>query len=459
VAKEGDEMATALRVVPPSERVPGVLNGTNGQGSEDAPPVFAPVFDDGRFIVSAAGELLRAEGHLCMGHDGRIYRYHEGVYVPDGEQWARERLVEILGRTWKRNYPEDVIAWLRAGPVFIQAQPSFEYVNVPNGLLVLRDRTLRPHSPLIASAIQLGARWDPDADCPKIAKFFGEVLPGVPLEFIYELFGYTIYPANPYSKAVMCLGGGSNGKSVFLALLRRLLGQGNYSSVPLQAMSENRFSSADMFGKLANICGDIDARAIKRTDLFKQITGGDPISAERKYGHPFEFRAFATPWFSANDPPMTSDQTDAWFRRWIILPFTEHFDKATANAMLDAQLTTDDEISGLLRHSIEGLHRLVRRGFFEPPERIEEAGVRYRDRLDTVREFVGEECTMSSSAWTLRSGFYKQYVEWCREGGRMPLSAASFNDRLQRDYPEVNLTIVRGQRRWNGISVRSLADA
>jgi putative DNA primase/helicase len=223
-------------------------------------------------------------------------------------------------------------------------------------------------------------------------------------------------------------------------------------------MSENRFAKAEMFGKLANICGDIDARAIRRTDLFKQITGGDPISAERKYGHPFEYTAFATPWFSANEPPMTSDQTDAWFRRWIILPFTERFEKATANPMLERELTTDTEVSGLLRHSIDALHRLVSRGYFENPERVEDAGVRYRDRLDTVRGFVDEECTLSATAWALRSGFYKSYAEWCRDGGRLPLSAASFNDRLQRDYPEIGLTVVRGARRWNGISVRSLAD-
>src|SRR5262249_58324017 len=119
-------------------------------------------------------------------------------------------------------------------------------------------------------------------------------------------------------------------------------------------------AAADVYGKLANICGDLDARAIHRTDCFKQITGGDPIMAERKFRDAFSFVAYALPLFSANEPPRTADQTDAWFDRWIILPMERRFEGPDADPTLSDGLAA--ELEGLLVLAVAGLQRPMPRG-------------------------------------------------------------------------------------------------
>jgi phage/plasmid-associated DNA primase len=94
-------------------------------------------------------------------------------------------------------------------------------------------------------------------------------------------------PANPMRKAVLLFGPGQNGKTKLLELFKAMIGAKNASAVPLQAFSEDRFARAELYGKLANTCGDLDARAVKRSDLFKMVTGGDPIVAQRKFGQPY----------------------------------------------------------------------------------------------------------------------------------------------------------------------------
>src|SRR5262249_11462207 len=158
-----------------------------------------------------------------------------------------------------------------------------------NGPLEWKTGTLHPHSPDVLTTNQIPVAWTPDATAPTIARFLGEVLPGDAVELVEEIAGYALYAGNPFRKAVMLLGPGGNGKSVLLRLLASLLGEPNVAAVPLQALGEDRFSAADLFGKLANICGDLDARAIQRTDLFKQITGGDPIRAQFKFRDAFSF--------------------------------------------------------------------------------------------------------------------------------------------------------------------------
>ena len=140
------------------------------------------------------------------------------------------------------------------------------------------------------------------------------------LELVLEVIGYATYPANPYRVAVLLLGPGRNGKSILLRLLTALLGPENVAAMPLQVLAENRFAPAELLGKLANVCGDLDAREVRRSDQFKIITGGDEVFVERKFGHPFKFTPFALPVFSANEAPISSDQSEAWFDRWLIIP-------------------------------------------------------------------------------------------------------------------------------------------
>ena len=87
-----------------------------------------------------------------------------------------------------------------------------------------------------------------------------ELLPREVIPIIHEIAGLCLYSGNPMRKAFMFLGAGRNGKSTVLNLIRALLGKGNCSAVSIQTLSENRFAPADLFGKLANIAGDMDRR-------------------------------------------------------------------------------------------------------------------------------------------------------------------------------------------------------
>src|SRR5690606_25847190 len=107
----------------------------------------------------------------------------------------------------------------------------------------------------------------------------------------------------------------------FLRRTEGMLGRQNITSQSLRALTENRFAAASLFMKQANILGDIDATYMKESSLFLSITGGDTFTAERKYRDGFEFRPFAKMVFSANKTWQSANDTGAYFRRWVILPF------------------------------------------------------------------------------------------------------------------------------------------
>ena len=406
-------------------------------------------------LVADLGEDIRNTLTIRLGHDDRLYRYDGGVYRPDGDRAVKVTAKNLLGRKFKRRHLDELIAYLKADYSFIPEHPPREILNVANGLLDWRTGELSAHSSDVPSAVQVPIAWAPGATCPRIDRFLAEVLPDDAVEHGLEILGYGLYAGNPLQKAIMLLGPGGNGKSKLLALARALCGEANVSAVSLQSFGENRFHPAEVFGKLANICGDLDARAIKRTDLFKQMTGDDPITAERKFGHPFTFTCFALPVFAANESPKSADQTDAWFDRWLIVPFEVRFrDTPREDPHLAEKITAKAELEGLLVKAVDALRRLMDRGRFDPPESVRRAGDFYRDQLDTVRGFIGECCVFDREAWVARPALYQSYRNWAQSSGRFPVSADRFNAHLRANYPErITERIHTGTRGWAGIRV------
>lgn len=408
--------------------------------------------EKGALVVPQLAEVVQRSGHIRCGVDGRLYRYHAGVYLPDGDIFARGLVRELLGDRCQRKHFDEVLTWLRSFEATVTATPGTSMLNVSNGLLDWRSGELRPHDPDVVSTVQSPVSWDPSATCPAFDRFLAEVVPADAVDLILEVAAYVLYPGNPLRRAVLLLGPGRNGKSVLLGVLRALVGDRNVSAVPLQALAENRFAAAELFGKLANISGDLDARAIRNTDLFKMATGNDAILAERKYGAAFSFVPFTTFVFAANEAPISSDQTDAWFDRWLVVPFDNRIPDERVDPHLLARLTTPAELSGLLAKAAPALRRLMARNGFDQPASVQKAGESYRDKLDTVRGFVAEFCTLHADAWVPRPALYRSYRSWAGESGRLPVSVEKFNEHLRRAYT-VTETTRRGARGWAGIGL------
>jgi P4 family phage/plasmid primase-like protien len=449
----GAQLAATLAALPSlADAASGDQRDRRAESSHRQPRSAPSLFDEGgRFVPAWAGKQLLAEAHIHLGHDRRLWRYTDGVYRPDGDDWAKQRVRELVGDAFRRQQLDQVTAWLRARLPTLGHQAPLHLINCRNGLLDWRTSTLSPHTPLVLSTNQLPIAWNPDATCLTIRRFFAETLPWDTLDFIEELFGYALYPGNPFRKAVLLFGLGANGKSVLLRLFTGLLGPENVSAVSLQALGEHRFAAGDLFGKLANICGDLDARAIEHTDFFKQITGGDLVRAEFKFRDAFTFQSYALPLFSANELPRTADQTDAWFDRWVVLPMTRRFEGAADDPTLATTLAA--ELEGVLVHAVVGLHRLMTHGRFRLPSSVVAAGRCYRQTLDTVRSFIAEECHLERTGLLERAALYKRYREWCQDSGRFPLAATTFNQHLEQAFGDrIGQRTRRGRPGWLGLA-------
>lgn len=415
--------------------------------------------NDGRFIPAIVGRYIKGCLHTRLGEDGRLWRYDHGVYRPDADGTVREMVRKALGDRFKKYHLDQTLAWLNAE----QASPfniDPDTINCANGLLDWRTGELRPHTPDALSTVQIPVAWNPDATCPGIDRFLRETLPEDAVGLMYEVVGYTLWPSNAFQRAVMLHGPGGNGKSVCLGVIQALLGSGNFTAIPLQEFSESNFATANVYGKLANICGDLDARAIKRSDKFKTLTGGDWVHAERKYGHGFDFHPFVTLIFSANELPTSADQTDAYFDRWLIVPFGRTFrGTAVEDPHLKDKLCAPAELEGLLVRAVEGLRQLHARGRFNVPASVQAAAAMYREHIDTVHAYIEEDCLAGPdpNLRVPKPVLYRAYRTYCADSGKMPVSAMRFNEQLKQVVPHLGETALDGTRYWVGVRPNDFA--
>ncbi|WP_091585158.1 DUF5906 domain-containing protein [Alteribacillus bidgolensis] len=124
---------------------------------------------------------------------------------------------------------------------------------------------------------------------------------------------------------------------MLLYAIERFLGHENVSNVALQDLQHNRFKLAHLHGKLANISADLSSKLMDGSEVFKKITSGDTVNAEKKGKDSFDFIPFAKLMFSANELPPSNELGHSFFRRWVLIEFTRTFTKEER----DPKLTCD----------------------------------------------------------------------------------------------------------------------
>lgn len=394
------------------------------------------VVDSNQDIITSLTEQVMNEYSLKTVRDNEEMYYYEinrGLYLRLGDSIIKEHL-EILSPKIKTHTVNEIIQKIRRRTYVDRDQfdNNTNIINVQNGLLNIWTRELKEHSPDFLSIIQLPIEYNPNSKCPTILRFLGQVLHPQDVFTAMEIIGYLLYRTAEYEKAVMLYGNGDNGKSVFIKLIEAFVGSGNCSHVPLQDLDNDRFSSADLHGKVVNTFADLTSQKLMATGNFKTLVSGDTVRAQKKYGQPFSFRNKAKMIFSSNKIPDSDDKSHAYYKRWLILSFGNVFHGATKDTNLINKLTTSDELSGLLNLALIALRQLKKDGGFRDIS-VERVRKEYEYNSNTVKAFLEDECVIElASDYSIPTIYlYNEYENYCQKRGVRALEKNTFGSKLK----------------------------
>lgn len=413
-----------------------------------------------------ADSILSADS-FAIDASGLLYRYHHGVYRPDGRGHIKQCCKQLLEswkstKSWSTYRVDQVYEYICTDAPRLWDRPPLNVLNVKNGLLDLETGELHPHTPDHTSSIQLPVEYDPEADCPTWHKFVEEVFPEDCSQLPWELLAWLMTPDTSIQKAVLLLGEGRNGKSTFLAAVKAFLGRENVTGLSLHKLETDRFAAARLVGKLANICPDLPSCHLVSTSTFKALTGGDPVHAERKFRESFEFEPFARLVFSANHPPQGADSSGAFFRRWLVVPFERTFigqDEIPRN-VLDAQLADSKELSGVLNMALIALHRIRAQGITES-ESMREAWRQFQQVTHPIMAWL-DTYTLEEGAevYVIKADLLQAYNDYAKANRQPVLADNLFSQAIRQWKPDIR----EGQKRlgdgrptvWYGIGLKTV---
>lgn len=394
-------------------------------------------------ITVELADAILSEFDYARDAGEHLYVYMAGTYRRGGKEHIEEQVKLLLAEwdkldEWSSYRASEVVKYIQADRPYLWEGPPADRINLLNGILHLETKQLEPHSPAYLFPVQLPVQYDPEATCPEWETFVDTTLPedAAAAGVAWQLAAWLIDPASSIQKALLLLGDGGNGKSRFLMGLRALIGGENTTDMSLHFLESNRFATGGLHGMLANICPDLPSGHLAETSVFKALTGGDRIHAEYKHGKTFSFPAYCKLFFSANHAPRSSDSSEGFYRRWLVIPFNRTFTGAKRRpaAELDAALAA--EVSGLLNKALEWLPQVRQRGITVAASMAAAHG-EFRQVTDPFSVWADDNLVELPDAYVPCEDLRRIYNKAAKAEGWSPMNKQTFGRRIREQYPKM----------------------
>jgi putative DNA primase/helicase len=393
-----------------------------------------PIFFKGTtFLFDKFATYIKNNNHIIK-INNQLHIYKDGVYV-DGQAEIEAEMIRHISNL-NRAKRNEVMAYLNL--LIRDNTPTSEanLIAFRNGVYNIRDDTFVPFSPDIIITNKINWDYNPAAYSELVDKTLNKMAchDNQVRMLLEEVIGYCLYRRNELGKAFILIGDRANGKSTFLDMVKTMLGDENIASLDLGELGD-RFKTAELFGKLANIGDDIGDEFIANASVFKKLVTGDRINVERKGQDPFEFNNYAKLLFSANNIPRIKDKTGAVQRRLAIIPFDAKFsvDDPDYRPYIKYELREQECIEYMILLGIEGLKRVLLNQKFTDSTRVERELEEYEESNNPIIGFF-KEISEEEVDNEPTKNIYKQYQVYCAENNLQPLSRIEFSRQVTRRF-------------------------
>jgi len=353
-------------------------------------------------------------------------------------------------------------------------------IPLKNGVLDLRTMELRDFRIDDYFTKKLSVEYEPKATAERFEKFVEEISIGEgntdtekekdrndKIITLKQLIGYCLWRDYPIQKLFFLIGGGANGKGVYLTILQKLFGIENVSSVSIKNLSEDKFAGAELHSNYVNLSSELTGGKLQNMDFVKSLTGGDLITAQKKFQHPFKFVNYGKLLIASNHPPEVADASIGFFRRVNMISFMRTFLGKDADKSLIGKLTTKESLSGILNIGLKHLKEWVdedgkfdETAEFRGTRPVDETQMKYERLADPINAFIFD-CVNPSpddDAYLTRDAVYLFYVDYCVNRNLPRSSQVLFSREFKlkaRFVSDTKRTTDNQQRKqcWYGLTV------
>jgi putative DNA primase/helicase len=477
------------------EEKTAVKNGHgNGNGSKTVlPPIeYDRRYDDvataERFLADWGEEICyQAEPRKWMVWDGRRWKIdnQEGVFglavAFAKDLYSPEIATSSEGMKYAQRANNN--AGLNAFLTIAQKKKTLPtsafdtqpyLINCANGTLDLRTGELHPHDRKQFLTKIVDAEHDPDAlkHAPAFKSFLETIQPDPEIRaFLQRSIGYSLLGTVRERSFWILYGIGNNGKSIFLNLFNRLLGDyasgTTAGSIMAGKGSQIPNDIARLVGKRFVIIPETEENEKLNAALVKALSAGDTVTARFLFGEFFDFDFTGKLWIATNHKPTITDHSKGFWDRLKVVPFSQNIPAAKLIKSDDLMAQLMAERNAVFAWAVQGCRDYFATDGLHTPPVIQAEIDSYRWEQDSIAQFLDVRCELFEQARArapdeyfnhldyrvANPDLYEAYEKFCKKNGEYVRSQRRFSIALkERGFRQGN----SGGRYWDG--VRLLAD-
>lgn len=252
--------------------------------------------------------------------------------------------------------------------------PNRRYVCFTNCVLDLQTMKLEEHKPQYCTDIVMNYAYHKGAVSGLWDNVIMRTIPDDGMRSAFQQFcGAFLLNRHEYKFEYICfcIGEGQNGKSIICRAMVNLFKNEDEHGVaitkcvttytPEQLFKSNQmqYVMADVNGKIMNYCDDVSDKDFSGGD-FKAFVSGGEFRGRSPYGREsVEVTDVPLMLCCANKIPPTTDDSDGYFRRFLIINCPNRVSEKDKDTQLEAKLKADDVRSAIFNWILEGYRLLM----------------------------------------------------------------------------------------------------
>jgi putative DNA primase/helicase len=234
-------------------------------------------------------------------------------------------------------------------------------------------------------------------------------------------------------------GEGSNGKSVFLETLMRLLGESFAVSLPPETFTGSGERNAGqaspdlmrLFGRRMLRVPEIKPGATLQEDLIKRVTGGEKLTARTLFKGYVDFQNKAKPHMSGNGFPKIDGTDNGIWRRMLVMHWTETIAQSEQKEFEHVVTDLLTEAPAILNWMIAGALDYLNAGFYIAPE-VRKSTSDYRDDMDVVGQFRRACVAPAPGEQVQARAMYVAFKQWCTANAKTAVFETRFGREMKK---------------------------
>lgn len=324
--------------------------------------------------------------------------------------------------------------------------PDRRYVCFRNGVYDLSSMRLTDFDVRYKTDVVLDFDYTEGAHSALWDKVLSTTVPDANMrETFHQFCGCFLASRTEYKieHILFVVGEGQNGKSVICKAVVNMLGPevaSSYSPEQLFKSSQMEYHLADVNGKIVNYCDEVSNKDFSGGD-FKQFVSGGAFTGRHPYSkRPTKVDRIPLMLCCANAIPPTTDDTEGYFRRFLIILAPNHVAERDKDPMLEMKLQAPEVKSAIFNWVLEGYRAFVSNGGkIEIAGSVKEVVDEMRANANSLRRWIDSQGYVAATpagttgyGWKPKKEWVQEYVRYCNDWNETPRNQKSLIDLFKK---------------------------